>query len=76
MTSAVCGGVGIGKTHLLHSIGHHQLANRPSARIVYLSSERFMNEYVQADEVNPWRRSHSRNMRLIRFRTTAFPRSW
>jgi chromosomal replication initiator protein len=44
----LCGGVGLGKTHLLHSIGHHQLANRPSARIVYLSSERFMNEYVQA----------------------------
>ncbi len=44
----LCGGVGLGKTHLLHSIGHQQLANRPSARIVYLSSERFMNEYVHA----------------------------
>src|SRR6185295_18676810 len=44
----LCGGVGLGKTHLLHSIGHQQLANRPKARIVYLSSERFMNEYVQA----------------------------
>jgi chromosomal replication initiator protein len=44
----LCGGVGLGKTHLLHSIGHQQLANRPTARIVYLSSERFMNEYVQA----------------------------
>src|SRR6476620_5997128 len=44
----ICGGVGLGKTHLLHSIGHQQLINRPGARIVYLSSERFMNEYVQA----------------------------
>jgi serine/threonine protein kinase len=44
----LCGGVGLGKTHLLHSIGHQQLANRPSARIVYLSSERFTNEYVHA----------------------------
>jgi chromosomal replication initiator protein len=44
----LCGGVGLGKTHLLHSIGHQQQASRPSARIVYLSSERFMNEYVQA----------------------------
>ncbi len=44
----LCGGVGLGKTHLLHSIGHQQLANRPSARIVYLSSERFMNEDVHA----------------------------
>ena len=44
----ICGGAGLGKTHLLHSIGHQQLENRPGARIVYLSSERFMNEYVQA----------------------------
>jgi chromosomal replication initiator protein len=44
----VCGGVGLGKTHLLHAIGHQQLLNRPSSRIVYISSERFMNEYVQA----------------------------
>jgi chromosomal replication initiator protein len=44
----VCGGVGLGKTHLLHAIGHQQLLNRPGSRIVYLSSERFMNEYVQA----------------------------
>ncbi len=44
----ICGGVGLGKTHLLHAIGHQQLGNRPSSRIVYISSERFMNEYVQA----------------------------
>jgi len=44
----VCGGVGLGKTHLLHAIGHQQLLNRPGSRIVYISSERFMNEYVQA----------------------------
>jgi chromosomal replication initiator protein len=44
----ICGGAGLGKTHLLHAIGHQQHANRPSSRIVYISSERFMNEYVQA----------------------------
>jgi chromosomal replication initiator protein len=44
----LCGGVGLGKTHLLHAIGAQQLCNRPGSRIVYLSSERFMNEYVQA----------------------------
>src|SRR5688500_15091232 len=42
----ICGGVGLGKTHLLHAIGHQQLANRPGARIVYISAERFMNEFV------------------------------
>ncbi|HEY0251271.1 MAG TPA: chromosomal replication initiator protein DnaA [Kofleriaceae bacterium] len=44
----ICGGAGLGKTHLLHAIGHQQWANRPGSRIVYISSERFMNEYVQA----------------------------
>ncbi|MBP9086396.1 MAG: chromosomal replication initiator protein DnaA [Kofleriaceae bacterium] len=44
----LCGSAGLGKTHLLHAIGHQQLLNRPGARILYLSSERFMNEYVQA----------------------------
>ncbi len=44
----ICGGVGLGKTHLLHAIGHMQIALRPGARVVYLSSERFMNEYVNA----------------------------
>jgi chromosomal replication initiator protein len=44
----ICGGVGLGKTHLLHAIGHQHRGARPAARIVYLSSERFMNEYVQS----------------------------
>ncbi|MCE9577857.1 MAG: chromosomal replication initiator protein DnaA [Deltaproteobacteria bacterium] len=44
----ICGGVGLGKTHLLHAIGHTQLAMRPGTRVVYISSERFMNEYVNA----------------------------
>jgi len=39
--------VGLSKTHLLHSISHQQLAT-PNARTVYLSSERFMHEYVHA----------------------------
>jgi len=44
----ICGGVGLGKTHLLHAIGHAQVGLRPGSRIVYISSERFMNEYVNA----------------------------
>jgi chromosomal replication initiator protein len=44
----ICGGVGLGKTHLLHAIGHQQVFMRPGVRVVYLSSERFMNEYVNA----------------------------
>ena len=48
----VCGGVGLGKTHLLHAIGHQIHAMRPRARLVYISGERFMNEYIHAIRTN------------------------
>ncbi len=48
----ICGGVGLGKTHLLHSIGHNCRKNRPDARILYISGERFMNEYIHAIRTN------------------------
>ncbi len=42
------GGVGLGKTHLLSAIGHHVLSEKPQARIIYTSSEQFMNEVINA----------------------------
>jgi chromosomal replication initiator protein len=42
----IYGGVGMGKTHLMHAIGRELLVRYPSMRIVYTSSERFMNEMV------------------------------
>lgn len=48
----VCGGVGLGKTHLLHAVGHEIHKSRPTARIAYISGERFMNEYIQAIRAN------------------------
>jgi chromosomal replication initiator protein len=42
------GGVGIGKTHLIQAVGNAVLANRPDARIVYASTEQFVQEFVDS----------------------------
>ena len=39
---------GLGKTHLLNAIGRRFLENRPQSRVIYLSAERFLNEYIRA----------------------------
>ncbi|MEK7780276.1 MAG: chromosomal replication initiator protein DnaA [Verrucomicrobiota bacterium] len=46
------GGVGLGKTHLLHGIGQHVVASRKGARVAYVSSEKFTNEYIDAIQNN------------------------
>src|SRR6266446_4198603 len=54
----IYGGVGLGKTHLLHAIGQHVVAHRKGARVAYLSSEKFTNEYIDGIQ----------NNQLVRFR--------
>jgi chromosomal replication initiator protein len=46
------GGVGLGKTHLLHAIGQHVAGNKKSARVAYVSSEKFTNEYIDGIQNN------------------------
>ena len=44
----IYGGVGLGKTHLMHAIGHYVLQHDRQLKLTYISSERFMNEMINA----------------------------
>src|SRR5262249_20808250 len=52
------GGVGLGKTHLLHAIGQYVVGHKKHARVAYVTSEKFTNEYIDAIQ----------NSQLVRFR--------
>src|SRR6185369_12512204 len=48
----LCGGTGLGKTHLVHAVAHRIRQDRPQARILYVSAEKFVNEFVQSLQEN------------------------
>ncbi|HEY5955179.1 MAG TPA: DnaA/Hda family protein, partial [Polyangiaceae bacterium] len=60
----IAGGTGLGKTHLVHAIAQQVLIERPMARVIYVSAERFTNEFIVAlqhrkmDEFRNRYRSH------------------
>ncbi len=48
----IYGGVGLGKTHLMHAVGNELVQSKPNARVVYLHSERFVADMVKALQLN------------------------
>ena len=63
----IYGGVGLGKTHLLQAIAHTALHNNPNLKVVFVSSEKFTNELINAirDGKNEAFRSYYRNIDLL-----------
>lgn len=63
----IYGGVGLGKTHLMHAIGHYILQNNPKSKVVYVSSEKFTNELINSikDDKNVDFRNKYRNIDVL-----------
>ena len=63
----IYGGVGLGKTHLMHAIGHYILSQNSSSKVVYVSSEKFTNELINSirDDRNNEFRNKYRNVDVL-----------
>lgn len=61
------GGVGLGKTHLMHAIGHHIMDQKKDPKVVYVSSEKFTNELINSikDDRNEEFRNKYRNVDVL-----------
>jgi chromosomal replication initiator protein len=74
----IYGGVGLGKTHLMHAIGHYIMQRNGRLRLVYMSSERFMNELVNSiryDRTMQFRQKY-RNIDVLLMDDVQFIAKW
>ncbi len=65
----IYGGVGLGKTHLMHAVGNKLLADRPGAKVLYIHAEQFVSDVVKAYQRKTFdefkERYHSLDLLLI-----------
>lgn len=64
----LCGGVGLGKTHLLNAVGIELLRKKPAFKILYISSEKFMNEFIHSvrhDKMTEFRKKYRESCDIL-----------
>lgn len=64
----IYGGVGLGKTHLMHAIGNHILENDPTKKVLYITCEKYTNEYIRAvskHQIDAFRDKYRENVDVL-----------
>lgn len=64
----IYGGVGLGKTHLMHAIGNYILASHPDTRVLYITCEKYTNEFIDAlskHQITSFRERYRQNVDIL-----------
>jgi chromosomal replication initiation ATPase DnaA len=71
----IYGGVGLGKTHLMHAVGNRLLADRPDSKVLYIHAEQFVSDVVKAYQRRPSTSSRRSTTPLIFYSSMTFSSS-